>query len=77
MTMREFDLACLTPVDDFSPTTIRAIRKRSNLSQAAFAAALNVGKSLISQWERGEKKPSGPSAKLLTLANRKGIEAIL
>jgi putative transcriptional regulator len=36
-----------------------------------------VTTSLISQWERGEKKPSGPSAKLLALADRKGIEAIL
>jgi putative transcriptional regulator len=38
---------------------------------------LNVTTSLVSQWERGEKRPSGPSLKLLALARRKGIEAIL
>jgi putative transcriptional regulator len=41
-----------------------------------FALTLNVTPSLVSQWERGEKKPSGPSLKLLNLADKKGVEAI-
>jgi hypothetical protein len=32
---------------------------------------------LISKWERGEVRPSGPSLKLLALADKKGIDAIL
>jgi putative transcriptional regulator len=47
------------------------------MSQATFAQALNVTPSLVSKWERGEKKPSGPSLKLLSLIKRKGIDAIL
>ncbi len=47
------------------------------MSQATFALALNVSTVLISKWERGEVRPSGPSLKLLTLAEKKGIEAIL
>jgi putative transcriptional regulator len=47
------------------------------MSQAIFALALNVTPSLVSQWERGEKKPSGPSLKLLNLADKKGVETIL
>ena len=47
------------------------------MSQAIFARALNVTPSLVSKWERGEKKPGGPSLKLLALASRKGIDAIL
>jgi putative transcriptional regulator len=47
------------------------------MSQATFALALNVSKILVSKWERGETRPSGPSLKLLALADRKGIEAIL
>ena len=47
------------------------------MSQSIFALALNVTTSLVSQWERGEKKPSGPSLKLLALAEKKGIQAIL
>jgi putative transcriptional regulator len=76
-TKRRFDVACLTPVEPLPPEAIKHIRETAKMSQAIFALALNVTTSLISQWERGEKKPSGPSAKLLALANRKGIEAIL
>jgi putative transcriptional regulator len=32
--------------------------------------------TLVSQWERGEKKPSGPSLKLLSLVKHKGLETI-
>ena len=75
--MRRFDIACLTPVEELKPQAIRRIRESAHMSQATFAFALNVTKSLVSQWERGEKRPSGPSLKLLTLADKKGIEAIL
>jgi putative transcriptional regulator len=76
-TMRRFDVACLTPVEALAPAAIRHIRETAHMSQATFALALNVTASLVSKWERGEKKPSGPSLKLLALADRKGIEAIL
>src|SRR5215217_4391956 len=72
-TMRSFDLACLTPVAPLEPGKIKEIREAAHMSQAIFALALNVTPSLVSQWERGEKKPSGPSLKLLALADKKGI----
>lgn len=76
-TKRRFDVACLTPVEPLPPEAIKRIRDAANMSQAIFAMALNVTTSLVSQWERGEKKPSGPSLKLLSLAAHKGIEAII
>lgn len=76
-TMRRFDLACLTPVAELEPDEIKRIREKSNMSQATFALALNVKTSVVSKWERGEKRPSGPSLKLLALADKKGIDAIL
>ncbi len=76
-TMREFDVSCLTPIEALEPEAIRGIRECAHMSQAIFALALNVSTSLVSQWERGEKKPSGPSLKLLTLVARKGVDAIL
>jgi putative transcriptional regulator len=76
-TMPHFDLSCLTPVEPLKPEAIRRIRERSHMSQATFALALNVSTVLISKWERGEVRPSGPSLKLLTVADKKGIEAIL
>ena len=75
-TMRKFDAACLTPVRKLSPAAIRRIRSKADVSQAVFAAHLNVTVGVVSKWERGEKIPSGPAAKLLTLASIRGIEAI-
>ena len=76
-TMRDFDLSCLTPVEPLAPEAIKHIREQSHMSQATFALALNVSTILISKWERGEVRPSGPSLKLLALADKKGIDAIL
>jgi putative transcriptional regulator len=75
-TMREFDEMRLTPVHDFGSDDIRALREREQVSQAVFARYLNVNKCLASQWERGEKRPAGPSLKLLALVEHKGLAAI-
>lgn len=75
-TMREFDDACLTPVQVLSPEEIRALREREHLSQPVFALYLNVSKNLISDWERGIKKPGGPALRLLTVIQKNGIQAI-
>lgn len=75
-TMREFDVLCLTPIQDMSPRKIRALRAREKLSQTVFAAYLNVTVSLVSKWERGEKKPQGASLKLLSLVEKKGLEIV-
>jgi len=75
-TMREFDEVCLTPVRPLTPEAIRALRLREGASQAVFARYLNVTTGLVSQWERGEKRPQGASLKLLTLVARKGLRAV-
>ena len=75
-TMREFDQECLTPILELSPAAIRRIRTGAALSQSVFAAHLNVTTGIVSKWERGEKHPSGPAAKLLSLAAKRGIAAI-
>lgn len=75
-TMRGFDALCLAEVEDLAPEEIKALRERENVSQPVFARYLNVTKSVVSQWERGEKRPRGPSLKLLNLVRRKGLQAI-
>ena len=75
-TMREFDVLCLTPVEALTPDEIRALREREQVSQHVFAHYLNVRKDAVSKWERGEKRPDGPSLKLLNLVKAKGLEAI-
>lgn len=76
-TMRVFDETCLTPVHALAPEDIRAIREREHLSQPVFARYLNVSKNLVSDWERGVKKPGGPALRLLTLVQKKGVAAII
>ena len=75
--MREYDALCLAPVPSYSSRRIRALRTRHNISQAVLAAVLNTSLSTVRQWEIGEKRPSGPSLKLLNLLERKGLEALL
>ncbi|MGP8242895.1 MAG: helix-turn-helix domain-containing protein [Bryobacteraceae bacterium] len=75
-TMRRFDTACLTPVKPLTAKEIRAIREREHVSQAVFANYLNVTSSLVSKWERGEKRPAGASLKLLSLVEKNGLGAV-
>ncbi len=75
-TMKDFDEMCLTPVKEMAPGDIRALRLRENASQAVFARHLNVTTGLVSQWERGEKRPRGASLKLLTLVAKNGLRAV-
>ena len=75
-TMRQFDVRCLTPVREFSRSEIKRVRVANNVSQQVFTSYLNVTPTLVSQWERGEKKPSGPSLKLLSIVKKKGLDAI-
>jgi putative transcriptional regulator len=75
-TMRTFDASCLTTLNEFTPGQIVALRRRERVSQGIFARYLNVRPKLVSEWERGDKKPSGPSLKLLSLVKAKGLDAI-
>jgi len=45
-------------------------------SQAVFAAFLNTSPSTVQKWEQGQKKPNGPSLKLLNLVDTHGLEAL-
>ncbi|MBK7471129.1 MAG: DNA-binding transcriptional regulator [Betaproteobacteria bacterium] len=75
-TMREFDDSCLTPVEILSPDDIKSLRLREHLSQPVFARYLNVSRNLVSDWERGVKRPGGPALRLLTVIQKKGLMAI-
>lgn len=75
-TMREFDALCLPPVKQYNPQQIRKLRLKYKASQAVFAAYLNTSKSTVQKWEQGQKKPNGPSLKLLNLVEQKGLEVL-
>ena len=76
VTMRNFDTICLTPIKEYTATQIKRLRMKHRASQAVFAAYLNTSKSTIQKWEQGQKKPNGPSLKLLNLVEKKGLQAL-
>lgn len=75
--MREFDALCNLDVAEMPPHKIKQLREEAHVSQAVFASVLNTSVSTIQKWEIGDKKPGGPSLKLLSLIERKGLEAVL
>jgi putative transcriptional regulator len=75
-TLREFDALCLPPIKEYTAVQIKRIRTKNKASQAVFAAYLNTGKSTVQKWEQGQKKPSGPSLKLLNLVAEKGLAVL-
>src|SRR5438477_7415680 len=77
VTMREFNTTCLEVVEDIRPSEIRALREREQVSQPVFACYLNVSKNLVSDWERGKRKPGGAALRLLSVIQKHGIEAIV
>jgi len=76
ITMRMVDKDKLPRVEPLSAAEIRKVREEAGLSQAVFARYLNLTVSYISQLERGDKRPSGATARLLDIVRRKGIEVI-
>ncbi|OVE77769.1 transcriptional regulator [bacterium F16] len=77
ITMRNIENLCLPDVPDYTGEEIIDIRKKYKLSQTALASVCNISPSTVQKWERGAKKPSGASLKLLDLMNRKGLEALV
>ncbi len=75
--MQKYDALCMDPIPEYDAERIRALRKKLRLSQAVLAAVLNTSVSSVRKWEAGDKKPSGPSLKLLNLIERKGLESVL
>ena len=77
ITLRIFGTGKASKPSMLPPEEIRAIREKSNMSQAVFARILNVTTGYVSQLERGAKRPTGPALALLDVIKRKGIRAIL
>ena len=73
-TMKEFDETCLAPIEPLTGEDIRSIREKQNMSQPVFARYLNVSKTVVSEWERGTKKPGGPALRLLAIIKNKGLD---
>ena len=52
----------------YDAVRIRKLRKKLNISQPVLAAALNVSPATVKSWEQGVRQPTGPSLRLLAIA---------
>ena len=76
--MREFEaLYRANQVPQYTGESVKELRARLRVSQAALAIIINTSAATVRAWEAGAKKPGGPSCKLLEILDRKGIEALL
>ncbi len=53
------------------------IRVDTRLTPRVFALCLNTSTNMVKKWEKGVCKPSFGCCKLLSIIERKGIEALL
>ena len=52
---------------ELGPIDVKAIRRKTNLSQQAFARWFGISAPTLRHWERGDRRPRGPARVLLTL----------
>ena len=76
-TMREFDALSVPKVPSYTPKQIKAIREGCSVSQAIFAICMNTSTSALQKWEAGARKPDAVALNLLSLVERKGLDALL
>jgi len=74
--LQEYEALC-APVPKFSGEDVKALRDYIKVSQPVLAQLINTSASTVRAWEAGQKKPGGPSCKLLDLLKRKGLGALL
>ena len=77
ITMNKLEALALPPVKQLTPRQIKSIRIKAKASQGVMAIFMNVGITTVQKWERGDTTPSGAALKLLNLAHRQGIDAII
>ena len=51
-----------------TPPSIKAIRKKLNLSQNDFALMIGISLGTLQNWEQGRREPNGPAKALLKIA---------
>ena len=59
-----------SPAPNISPRDVERLRSKLGVSQAMFAAMLNVPTVTAISWEKGRRKPSGAALRLLQIARK-------
>ena len=75
-TLRMLGRDALPKVATLSPAEIVKVREQAGVSQSVMAGYLNVAVNTVSQWERGQRRPTGAALKLLHVVKSRGIELL-
>lgn len=59
------------PPPRLTPRQVAALRKRLRMSQAYFAAVLNVSAKAVQSWEQGIRRPSDAALRILQVIDRR------
>ena len=54
----------------FAPLDVKAIRKKTGLSQQRFAIIMGVSVRTLQNWEQGHRTPQGPAVSLLRIMDK-------
>lgn len=76
VTLKMLGRDALPKVPVMTPAEIVKVREKAGLSQAVLAGYLNVAVNTVSQWERGERNPTGAALKLLQVVKQNGIQVL-
>jgi putative transcriptional regulator len=68
LTLKTIELP--SPPPTITPRQVQLLRKKLQMSQAVFAATLNVSAKLVQSWEQGSRRPGRSEARLIQIIAR-------
>ncbi len=60
----------ITPVEEFTASEIKEIRKNAGLTQVVFAKYLGVSIKTVEAWECGRNQPNGAACRMLAITKK-------
>jgi putative transcriptional regulator len=60
----------VSPIDEFTPSEIKAIRADTGLTQVLFAKYMGVSVKTVEAWEAGRNHPDGAACRLLSITRK-------
>lgn len=60
----------ITPIEEFTASEIKDIRKNAGMTQVLFAKYLGVSLKTVEAWEAGRNQPNGTACRMLSLTKK-------
>ena len=60
----------ITPIEEFTASEIKEIRKNAGLTQVVFAKYLGVSLKTVEAWECGRNQPNGAACRMLAITKK-------